>query len=286
MAHTNSTTNYALPQFLSTDKPAWLTDVNPAYSAIDTGIHNAQVAADNAQADATQALDDAAAAAGAATTADGKGSGAVASLSENFDPTATYSVGEYVMYNNLLYICTSAVTTPGPWTGATNWSRTTLDAIATSLTNTIDNLDIEDLNNVTITTSDNNKFLGIDVAGGNITASAKYAHNYSTSETIVGTWIDGKPIYQKTVPIGALPNNTTTGFEVVGEAIESLVDISVIATDNTGNYFIVLPNVSPNSAFQISYDVEIDNGKTKVFIGTARDVSSYYGVVTIRYTKR
>lgn len=286
MAHTNSTTNYALPQFLSTDKPAWLTDVNPAYSAIDTGIHNAQVAADNAQADATQALDDAAAAAGAATTADSKGSGAVASLSESFDPTATYSVGEYVMYNNLLYICSSDVTTPGPWTGASNWSRTTLDAIATSLSNTISNLDIEDLNNVTITPSDNNKFVAIDVAGGNITASAKYAHNYSTSEEVVGTWINGKPIYQKTVPIGALPNNTTAGYEIVGEAIEDLIDISLIAKSTDGLYYIVLPNLSSIAAFQISFDVEIDNGKTKVFITSARDVTAFGGVVTMRYTKR
>ena len=34
MAHTNSTTNYSLPQFLPTDKPAWLTDVNGAFSDI------------------------------------------------------------------------------------------------------------------------------------------------------------------------------------------------------------------------------------------------------------
>lgn len=141
MAHTNSTTNYSLPQFLSTDKPAWLTDVNPAYSAIDTGMHNAQVSADAAQADATQALDDAAAAAGAATTADAKASGAVASLAESFDPTATYSVGEYVMYNNLLYICTDAIVTPGPWTGSTNWTRVSVDSIATTLQGNINTID-------------------------------------------------------------------------------------------------------------------------------------------------
>ena len=149
MAHTNSTTNYALPQFLSTDKPAWLTDVNPAYAAIDTGIHNAQVAADAAQGDATQALSDAAAADGKATTADGKGSGAVASLAEAFDPTATYPVGEYVMYNNLLYVCTTAVTTPGPWTGSSNWDRTTLDSIATSVNSRIATLENDMITNST-----------------------------------------------------------------------------------------------------------------------------------------
>lgn len=46
MSHTNSTTNYNLPQFESTDKPAWLTDVNDAMYAIDNGIAAAQSTAD------------------------------------------------------------------------------------------------------------------------------------------------------------------------------------------------------------------------------------------------
>ena len=45
MSHTNSTTNYSLPQFLGTDKPAWLGDINPAFSTIDGAI---KTASDNA----------------------------------------------------------------------------------------------------------------------------------------------------------------------------------------------------------------------------------------------
>lgn len=36
MSSTNRTTNYQLPQFLSTDKPTWLGDVNGAMSIIDS----------------------------------------------------------------------------------------------------------------------------------------------------------------------------------------------------------------------------------------------------------
>lgn len=36
MSHTNSTANYNLPQFVGSDKPAWLTDINTAFSGIDT----------------------------------------------------------------------------------------------------------------------------------------------------------------------------------------------------------------------------------------------------------
>ena len=129
MSHTNSTTNYALPQFLTTDKPAWLTDINNAFLAIDTGMDAAKDAADNAQSDATQALTDAGNAATAAATADAKGAGAVASIEAAFDASAVYSVGAKVMYNNLLYRCNVAVVTPGPWTGSANWERITVDSI-------------------------------------------------------------------------------------------------------------------------------------------------------------
>lgn len=55
MSHTNSTTNYSLPQFVGTDKPAWLTDINGAFSAIDTAVKNASDAATTAGTDATTA---------------------------------------------------------------------------------------------------------------------------------------------------------------------------------------------------------------------------------------
>lgn len=48
MSSTNSTSHYNLPQFVSTDKPAWLTDINGAMSAIDTGIYEAKTTADTA----------------------------------------------------------------------------------------------------------------------------------------------------------------------------------------------------------------------------------------------
>lgn len=48
MGHTNSTVNYNLPQFVGTDKPSWLGDVNGAFLAIDTAIAAAKTTADSA----------------------------------------------------------------------------------------------------------------------------------------------------------------------------------------------------------------------------------------------
>lgn len=129
MGHTNSTPNYALPQFVTTDKPAWLTDINGAFSDIDTGLDAAKDAADAAQGDATQALTDAGNAATAAATAGTKADGVIASIADAFSTALTYNEGDYVMYNSLLYVCIAAVTTPGAWTGVANWDRITIEDI-------------------------------------------------------------------------------------------------------------------------------------------------------------
>lgn len=38
MSHTNSTPNYSLPQFIATDQPGWMSDVNNAMSVIDASV--------------------------------------------------------------------------------------------------------------------------------------------------------------------------------------------------------------------------------------------------------
>lgn len=140
MSHTNSTPNYNLPQFLTTDKPAWLTDINGAFSDIDTAVNNAQSKADTAYNNAGTAQGDATTALTNAATADAKASGAIASIETAFDPTTIYPVGAKVMYNSLLYRCVAAVVTPGPWTGSDNWERITVDNLIAATNNNIGSL--------------------------------------------------------------------------------------------------------------------------------------------------
>lgn len=69
MGHTNSTANISLPQFIGSDKPTWLGDVNGAFAAIDSkvGTIDADIAATDAKADT--AVSDASAAVTTATNA-------------------------------------------------------------------------------------------------------------------------------------------------------------------------------------------------------------------------
>lgn len=215
---------------------------------------------------------------------------ASANVAAPYDSTVTYAIGQYCLYEGDIYRCIAITTGAFDSTAWTQIVVTGEFRRVVELTSAqYGALSSAEKNNGTLYILTDEETTAADIpysSGVSVEDKLDSLTTYSTTEQAVGTWINGKTIYQKTVSIGALPNNATVGYEVVGEAIETLVDISIIATDTTGNYFIVLPNLSSNSAFQISYDVEIDNGKTKVFIVTARDVTSYSGVVTIRYTKR
>lgn len=71
MAHTNQTEHYELPQFIGSDIPSWLVDVNQSYTAIDSAIYTAKNTADvasNTAGSANTVAQDAKGAAEVATT--------------------------------------------------------------------------------------------------------------------------------------------------------------------------------------------------------------------------
>ena len=93
MSHTNTTANYNLPQFVGTDKPSWLTDVNGAMTGIDTQM--------KANADAiTTTAGDLSTLAGRVTTAEANISTnassitTVANVANNAGTTATNAKAE------------------------------------------------------------------------------------------------------------------------------------------------------------------------------------------------
>ena len=77
MASTNKTSNYSFPQWVSSDKPSWIKDLNPAFSTIDTALKSAADAATNAASAAVAAQQAAQQAAAAASTAQSAADNAV-----------------------------------------------------------------------------------------------------------------------------------------------------------------------------------------------------------------
>lgn len=56
MGATNHTPHYSLPQFVNTDKPTWLGDINSSMSVIDTAVYNADHNANSATEVANSAM--------------------------------------------------------------------------------------------------------------------------------------------------------------------------------------------------------------------------------------
>lgn len=105
---------------------------------------------------------------------------------------------------------------------------------------------------------------------------------YSTEERVVGTWIDGRKIYQKTVECGGLPNAAAK-------------DISTgLSNVNVYDYFGVAYRPSDGARFHFPIAQEVDkltmvsirdNG-SRARIVTHGDMTAYTECyITIRYTK-
>ena len=85
-----------------------------------------------------------------------------------YDSTATYSVGDYVVYEHDLYVCNTAITTAEDWTAA-HWTQTDIGTVLESLKSDIDNKQDALVSGTNIKTVGGNSLLGsgnIDVGGG------------------------------------------------------------------------------------------------------------------------
>lgn len=107
-------------------------------------------------------------------------------------------------------------------------------------------------------------------------------HTYSTTEQVVGTWIDGKPIYETTINVGALPNNTSISLTAQTPSdLEYLIDVRGFCVNHSDSSH---QRPLPLSAGG-SNDIRVDLGGGYIRITTYTDWSNYDGYLTIQYTK-
>lgn len=126
------------------------------------------------------------------------------------------------------------------------------------------------------------------------------ATEYSTDEKVVGTWIDGKPIYQKTfqivMPTVVEDGKTTTGDRIsIGADVEHFIDIRGMtysaqsyyiipdsrlmneSSPQTGSYIMrfALNNYSASSEVKNTFSIKSNNAT----------LNGCSVVVTVQYTK-
>ena len=108
--------------------------------------------------------------------------------------------------------------------------------------------------------------------------------NYSTTEQRVGTWIDGKPLYQK-VMTAVAPNVTTQGTFVAATTNHNIANVDTIfialAFDQTATEHTNLP-YSTNAGYNIKATVST----TKIAMSSnATNFNGHTYVFVLRYTK-
>lgn len=101
---------------------------------------------------------------------------------------------------------------------------------------------------------------------------------WRSTETIIGTWVDGSTLYRKTIDVGALPNTTTTtdAHGISGVTSTSFKRIYGIAQNGT----IAIPLPGGNVGVTV-----VSADSTNINITTSANFSPYSGYVTLEYTK-
>lgn len=120
-----------------------------------------------------------------------------------------------------------------------------------------------------------------DTAGsGSYTPASGKAVHYSTDEQVIGTWIDGKTLYSKTIDIGALPSSATSKTYAHG-ITGNIVRYNISAID-AGGTVIQLPFYTTAT----NYNIGVYVTNTNIVVETQRDSSGYtHCYATLEYTK-
>lgn len=202
---------------------------------------------------------------------------------EAYDSTSTYNTDDYCIYNGELYKCNYDNVT-GAW-DATKWD----------LTKVIDELGGGNADYIECTQAQYDAW----EQGGTLEADKMYfitdgkaagSYDYSYTERIVGTWVDGSSIYQKTIYIPSMPDgsSTTTEYLFLNSLVDMVIDYSAILFTHDHDQFLPLPYIFTALAtanIQFGFKNKSDNKFYLDIRSGGIDRSSQSAYVTVRYTK-
>ena len=156
--------------------------------------------------------------------------------------------------------------------------------------------DLNDLDDVVINTPSNDQVLKYDAVSqkwinGNVSSGS--AHNYSTTEHEVGTWIDGSPIYERTI---VLSNKVTASSLtlLISEADLSALNIvssnvigmeSIARSVNASTRVEFIDNTYTKGNYESGLTLSFTNGSLYYQCRYANSSLNFDLYLTIRYTK-
>jgi len=119
------------------------------------------------------------------------------------------------------------------------------------------------------------------VGSGTWTPQGVPAKHLSDTEHIIGTWVDGSTLYEKTISLGALPNNA------VGTVAHGISNLKMVVSSdgtayNSSGTNLPLPYISGGSSH---YTIDFNVGTTNITITTYTNRSAFTGYLTLQYIK-
>ena len=133
-----------------------------------------------------------------------------------------------------------------------------------------------------VTSADAGDVLTVDNNGEWVAAAPSSSGvTYSTTEQVVGKWIDDSDIYQKTFYISNLPNASLFQMQHNIANLGRVIEIRGAGYDSNSGTSIGIPYVNTSVENQLACYV---NG-TYIFVNTGGNLSQYDGYITIKYLK-
>lgn len=249
-------------------------------------------------------------------------------LADEFSTSSTYAVGDCVIYGGRIYQCNTAIVTPGAW-DSTKWSEvkatdvgsggggggggghTIVDGQGTSLAqrsmlqflgayseddSAADTTKVDIVREMTkaefdlLSADEKTGFINItDITGGNDDRFQPVI--YSEEEREIGVWLDGKPLYQKTLVIAG--TSLTAGrSNTINHGISNVDYIQLVNgtyTFGDGGDKLPLPfadNYKPVTESAVVIEA-INSSAIRIGVGSnySGSVSPNTVWVTVQYTK-
>lgn len=113
-----------------------------------------------------------------------------------------------------------------------------------------------------------------------ITKQDLVADKYSTTEQVIGTWIDNKPIYRKVIECGSLPNASNKDVAHNIQNLGITIKCNGMAVRTSDSRALTIPDSTPST------EIVCGVSNTNVYITTQNDRSSFNNsFLILEYTK-
>ena len=210
------------------------------------------------------------------------GDSANQNIADAFSELQTYAVGDYCIYESILYKCTTAVQTAGAWDSSKWTSCVVTDEMGSGggggsstfagLTDVaFSNLSDDDFAKYDATAQ---KWKNVAITGVSVQPVI-----YSTEEREIGVWTDGKPLYQKTLVLEqSFSTNTWYSIDFgTGNELKTVVYAAFVHTNGTT---VTIPY------FRSTNEYTTGDISGSLFEGLFKGLASIVKMIaTVQYTK-